>query len=91
MINTRTMISHSERFYLLFPRRISSCKDSSSKVFVGCAQRDETFFSEESRENTFSFTSHQVLRSFQRTTPAPLNSLGCKIRQEDKGSNNDKT
>lgn len=36
---------------------------------------------EESRENSCSFTSREMKRSFQRTA--------CKTRQEDKGSNYD--
>ena len=42
MIKINTMNSHSERFCQLFPRRISSYIDSSSKAFVGCTQRDKS-------------------------------------------------
>ncbi len=116
MIKINTSNSHSERFCQLFPRRILSYIDSSSKAFVGCTQRDkieslrgiflrhvtkqshfksfekperksdnclsEVPFSlthEESRENSISFTSREIRRSFLRTA--------CKIRQDDKGSN----
>jgi len=40
-----------------------------------------SFSHEESRENSCSFTSREMKRSFPRTA--------CKIRQEDKGSNYD--
>ncbi len=42
MIKINTSNSHSERFCKLFPRRILSYIDSSSKAFVGCTQRDKS-------------------------------------------------